>query len=219
MLPLGDDNYGRRTFPIVTILLIVINVLFFLLELGSSAAFIERWTVVPARLIADPAGNFLTIFTAMFMHAGWLHLLGNMLYLWIFGDNVEDRLGHGKFLIFYLLCGIAATFAQVFVNQNSTVPNLGASGAIAGVLAAYLLMFPRARVRVLMWMFVIPLPAIIVIGFWALLQFASGFGAIAGQSADAGGIAYMAHVGGFIAGLVLSPMMGGLSQQTGWRDY
>lgn len=219
MLPLGDDNYGRRTFPMVTILLIVVNVLFFLLELGSSTAFIERWTVVPSRLIADPAGDFPTIFTAMFMHAGWLHLLGNMLYLWIFGDNVEDRLGHGKFLIFYLLCGIAATFAQVFVNQHSNVPNLGASGAIAGVLAAYLLMFPRARVRVLMGMFVIPLPAIIVIGFWALLQFASGFGAIAGQSADTGGVAYMAHVGGFIAGLVLSPMMGGLSQQTSWRDY
>jgi membrane associated rhomboid family serine protease len=221
MLPLGDDNSGRRTFPIVTIGLIVVNVLFFLVELGGGDAFIERWSVVPTRLLANPAGDFLTIFTAMFMHGGWLHLLGNMLYLWIFGDNVEDRLGHGKFIIFYFLCGIAATFAQVLVNANSDVPNLGASGAIAGVLGAYLLMFPRGRVRVLMGSYVVPMSAIIVIGFWALLQFISGFGAIATteQTADTGGVAYMAHVGGFIAGLILAPLMGGLRQQPRLRGY
>jgi membrane associated rhomboid family serine protease len=221
MLPLGDDNSTRRTFPIVTIILIVINVLFFLVELNASNAFIERWCVVPARLLANPAGEFITVFTAMFMHGGWLHILGNMLYLWIFGDNVEDRLGQGKFLLFYLLCGVAATFAQVFTGPNSNVPNLGASGAIAGVLAAYLLMFPRARVRVLMGSFIIPMPALIVIGFWALLQFVSGFGAIAAtaQTADTGGVAYMAHVGGFVAGLILAPLMGGLRQQSQWRGY
>ncbi|MFT3892037.1 MAG: rhomboid family intramembrane serine protease [Anaerolineales bacterium] len=221
MLPLGDDDSGRRSFPIVTIALIVINALFFLVELGAGDAFIERWSVVPARLLANPAGDFLTIFTAMFMHGGWLHLLGNMLYLWIFGDNVEDRLGQGKFLIFYLLCGIVATFAQVLVNPNSNVPNLGASGAIAGVLGAYLLMFPRGSVRVLMGRAIIPMPALIVIGFWAFLQFISGFGAIAAteQTTDTGGVAYMAHVGGFIAGLILAPIMGGLRQQPRLRGY
>lgn len=221
MLPLGDDNYDRRTFPIVTSTLIVINVLFFLVELGSSDAFIVRWSVVPARLLANPTGDFITIFTAMFMHGGWLHLLGNMLYLWIFGDNVEDRLGQGKFLGFYLLSGIAATCTQVFVNPSSNVPNLGASGAIAGVLAAYLLMFPRARVRVLLGNFILPMPALIVIGFWALLQFVSGVGVIAAteQSSNAGGVAYMAHVGGFVAGLILAPLMGGLRQRPIVRGY
>jgi membrane associated rhomboid family serine protease len=221
MLPLGDDDSARRTFPVVTIALIVVNALFFLVELGGGDAFIERWSVVPARLLANPAGDFLTIFTAMFMHAGWLHLLGNMLYLWIFGDNVEDRLGQGKFLIFYLLCGVAATFAQVFVNPSSNVPNLGASGAIAGVLGAYLLMFPRGSVRVLMGRAIIPMPALVVIGFWALLQFLSGFGAIVAteQTTNTGGVAYMAHVGGFVAGLILTPLMGGTSQRPRLRMY
>jgi membrane associated rhomboid family serine protease len=220
MLPLGDDDSARRSFPIVTIALIVINALFFLVELGGGDAFIERWSVVPARLLANPAGDFITIFTAMFMHGGWLHLLGNMLYLWIFGDNVEDRLGPGKFLVFYLLCGIAATFAQVFVDPGSNVPNLGATGAIAGVLGAYLLMFPRGSVRVLMGRAIIPMPALIVIGFWAFLQFLSGFGAIATtEQTSGGGVAYMAHVGGFVAGLILAPLMGGLRQQPRLRGY
>jgi membrane associated rhomboid family serine protease len=215
MLPIGDDNSARRTTPIVTYVLIAINVAVFLLELSAGDAFIERWSVVPSRLLANPVGDFITVFTAMFMHGGWLHLLSNMLYLWIFGDNVEDRLGQVKFIIFYLLCGIVATFAQVLVNPNSNIPNLGASGAIAGVLGAYLLMFPRGSVRVLMGRAIIPMPAIIVIGFWALLQLISGFGAIAttAQTADTGGVAYMAHVGGFVAGLILTPLMGGTRQQ------
>jgi membrane associated rhomboid family serine protease len=213
MIPLGDDNSARRITPIVTYALIVINVLFFFVELSSGDAFIQRWSVVPQRLLANPIGDFITVFTAMFMHGGWMHLIGNMLYLWIFGDNVEDRLGHAKFLIFYLLCGIAATFAQVLVDPSSNIPNLGASGAIAGVLGAYLLMYPRGSVRVLMGRAIIPMPALIVIGFWALLQLVNGFGAIAATEQTAGGgVAYMAHVGGFVAGLILAPLMGGTRQ-------
>ena len=213
MIPLGDDNSARRITPVVTYALIVINVLFFLVELSSGDAFIQRWSVVPQRLLANPVGDFITVFTAMFMHGGWMHLIGNMLYLWIFGDNVEDRLGHAKFIVFYLLCGIAATFAQVLVDPTSNIPNLGASGAIAGVLGAYLLMFPRGSVRVMMGRSIIPMPALIVIGFWALLQFISGFGAIATtEQTTGGGVAYMAHVGGFVAGLILAPLMGGTRQ-------
>jgi membrane associated rhomboid family serine protease len=131
-----------------------------------------------------------------------------MLYLWIFGDNVEDRFGHAKFLLFYLLCGIAATFAQVLVNASSNVPNLGASGAIAGVLGAYLVLFPRGSVKVLMGRGVVPMPALVVIGLWIVLQFISGIGSIT-QSAETGGVAYMAHIGGFVAGLVLTFLFGG----------
>jgi membrane associated rhomboid family serine protease len=210
MLPIGDDDSQRRTVPVVTYALIVLNVLFFLVELSAGDAFIQRWSVVPRRLLANPVGDFITVFTAMFMHGGWMHLLGNMLYLWIFGDNVEDRLGQAKFIVFYLLCGIAATFAQVLVDPTSNIPNLGASGAIAGVLGAYLIMFPRSQVRVMMGRGIIPMPALIVIGFWALLQFLNGFGAIvATEQTAGGGVAYMAHVGGFIAGLILGPLMGG----------
>ncbi|MGE5376981.1 MAG: rhomboid family intramembrane serine protease [Bacteroidota bacterium] len=206
MLPIGDDDSARRTVPVVTFALIAINVLFFLVELSAGDAFINRWSVVPRQLLAHPAAEFITIFTAMFMHAGWLHLGGNMLYLWIFGDNVEDRLGHVKYLVFYLLCGIVAFYAQALVNPTSNVPNLGASGAIAGVLGAYLIMFPGERVRVMMGRGIIPLPALVVIGFWFVLQLFSSFGA----ASSGGGVAYMAHVGGFIAGMVLALLFGGL---------
>src|SRR4029079_14444810 len=140
MFPIGDDDSGRRSVPIVTYVLIALNVLFFFVELSGGDPFIERWSVVPSRLTANPAGDFITVFTSMFMHGGWLHLGGNMLYLWIFGDNVEERFGHPKFAVFYLLCGIAATIAQVVVSTGSDIANLGASGAIAGVLGAYLIL-------------------------------------------------------------------------------
>jgi len=211
MLPLGDDDSARRTVPLVTYVLIVLNVLFFLLELSSGDAFIGKWAFVPRRFLADPVGDFPTLFTSMFMHAGWLHLGGNMLYLWIFGDNVEDRFGHMNFTIFYLLCGLAATFAQLAFSLGSNVPNLGASGAIAGVLGAYILMFPQQQVRVLVGRVVTPMSALIVIGFWIVLQFFSGFASIA-NTADTGGVAYMAHVGGFIAGFVLTFLFRGNSQ-------
>jgi len=203
MFPIGDDDSAERSVPIVTYALIVLNVLFFFVELSGGEPFIERWSVVPRRLTQNPGADFITVFTSMFMHGGWLHLGGNMLYLWIFGDNVEDRFGHAKFALFYLLCGIAATVAQVAVSAGSNVPNLGASGAIAGVLAAYLILFPRGQVKVLMGRGVVPVPALVVIGLWIVLQFINGVGSIT-QSAETGGVAYMAHIGGFVAGLVLT---------------
>jgi membrane associated rhomboid family serine protease len=169
MFPVGDDNTARRTFPFITYLLILVNALFFMVELALGDTFIVQWSFVPQRFLANPAGDFPTLFTSMFMHAGWLHIAGNMLYLWIFGDNVEDRFGHLKFLIFYLICGLAATFAQMAFSLHSEIPNLGASGAIAGVLGAYILMFPKAQVRVLMGRGVVPVPALIVLGFWIVL--------------------------------------------------
>jgi len=211
MLPLGDDDRARRTVPLVTYALIVLNVLFFLVELSGGDAFINQWAFVPRRFMANPASDFLTLFTSMFMHASWIHLGGNMLYLWIFGDNVEDRFGHGKFLIFYLLCGLAATFAQLAFSLGSNIPNLGASGAIAGVLGSYILLFPQQQVSVLMGRSVIPVPALIVIGFWIVLQFFSGFASIA-NTTETGGVAYMAHIGGFIAGFVLTFFFRGSSQ-------
>jgi len=203
MFPIGDDNSTRKTAPVVVYALIALNVAVFFLELNGGDPFIMRWAFVPRRFLADPAGGFVTVFTSMFMHGGWVHLGGNMLYLWIFGDNVEDRFGHLKFLVFYLLCGIAATFAQMAFNPGSNVPNLGASGAIAGVLGAYILLYPGARVRVLMGRSVVPMPALVVIGLWIVLQFVSGIGSIS-NTADTGGIAYMAHIGGFVAGFVLT---------------
>lgn len=203
MLPIGDDNSARRTVPLVTYALIVLNVLFFFLELSGGDAFIMKWAFVPSRFLANPGGDFLTLFSSMFMHAGWVHLSGNMLYLWIFGDNVEDRFGHAKFTIFYLLCGLAATFAQLAFSMQSNVPNLGASGAIAGVLGAYILLFPQGRVSVLQGQRIIQVPALMAIGLWIVLQFFSGFASIA-DTADTGGVAYMAHIGGFIAGFVLT---------------
>ena len=203
MFPIGDDNTSRRTVPLVTYALIALNVLFFYVELSSGDTFIGKWAFVPSRFLGNPFGDFLTLFTSMFMHAGWAHLGGNMLYLWIFGDNVEDRFGHIKFTIFYLLSGLAATFAQLAFSTGSNVPNLGASGAIAGVLGAYILLFPQGKVRVLQGQRVIQVPALIAIGFWIVLQFFSGIGSIA-NTAETGGVAYMAHIGGFAAGFVLT---------------
>ncbi|MFH0848004.1 MAG: rhomboid family intramembrane serine protease [archaeon] len=208
MFPIGDDNTSRRTIPVLTYALIAVNVIFFFVELSGGDAFVVKWAFVPSRFLASPGGDFLTIFTSMFMHAGWVHLSGNMLYLWIFGDNVEDRLGHIRFLTFYLLCGIAATFAQMAFSYGSNVPNLGASGAIAGVLGAYILMFPHGKVNVLMGRAVIPMPALVVIGLWFVLQFFSGVASIA-NTAETGGVAYMAHIGGFIAGLMLTLLFRG----------
>ncbi len=202
MLPIGDDNSYRKTFPIITYALIALNLLVFVLELTGGDAFIYSWSFVPGRFQLNPTGEFITIFSAMFMHAGWIHLLGNMLYLWIFGDNVEDRVGRFKFLLFYLACGIAATFAQFIFSASSNIPNLGASGAIAGVLGAYLLLFPRGRVMMLFFRIITPVPAWVALGFWIVLQLISGAGSLATAS-QTGGVAYMAHIGGFITGMIL----------------
>jgi membrane associated rhomboid family serine protease len=190
MFPLGDDNSARRSLPVVTYALIALNVLVFFLELNGGNAFIRQWAFIPA----------------LFMHGGWLHLGGNMLYLWIFGDNIEDVFGPIKFLIFYLVCGIAATFAQYAFFPQSNIPNVGASGAIAGVLGGYLLLFPSAHVRVLVYNQVVAMPAIVVLGLWIVLQVFSGAGSFA-QTQDTGGVAYMAHVGGFVAGFVLTLLL------------
>jgi membrane associated rhomboid family serine protease len=204
MFPIGDDNSGRRTTPYITYILIVINFIVFFIELSGGDQFIYNWSFIPQRFLANPFTDWITIFTSMFMHAGWLHILGNMLYFWIFGDNVEDRFGHFRFLIFYLICGVAATLAQMAFDPSSNVPSLGASGAIAGIMGSYIFMFPLGWVRVLILLFVVRIPALIVIGIWIVLQIFSGIGSISDMSA--GGVAYLAHVGGFFMGLILTPV-------------
>jgi membrane associated rhomboid family serine protease len=211
MIPIGDDDSARRTLPVVTYALIALNLLFFFVELSGGDAFVGTWALVPSRFMADPLGGVLTLFTSMFMHAGWVHLGGNMLYLWIFGDNVEDRFGHLTFTIFYLLCGLAASFALLAFSAGSNVPNLGASGAIAGVLGAYILLFPQGKIRVLQGQQVVQVPALIVIGMWIALQFFSGIGSIS-DAAQTGGVAYMAHVGGFVAGFALTFLLRGVGK-------
>jgi membrane associated rhomboid family serine protease len=195
MLSIGDTGAPRRSFPLATYALIAANVLMFLAELNGGDAFILKWAFIPNRFQAHPAQYWQTIFTALFLHASWIHLGGNMLFLWVFGDNVEDRFGKIPFLAFYFLCGIAATFTQTAFELGSTTPNLGASGAIAGVLGAYFLLFPRVKVDLLLFFFVVEVPALIVIGLWIILQLFNGLGAVS-ASANTGGVAYMAHVGG-----------------------
>lgn len=213
MIPIGDDNQGGRT-PLVTWTLIALNVLAFFLELsqGSERAlqsFVTAWGVVPreyslGRDLAPeiPLPFWSTLITSMFLHGGWAHLGGNMLFLWVFGDNLERVMAHARYLLFYLLCGIAAGLAHIAFNSTSTIPSVGASGAISGVLGGYLLLFPRNRVRVLTRGGVTTVPAFVMLGLWILLQLVSGFGAMA-QTEQTGGVAYMAHIGGFGAGLVL----------------
>lgn len=217
MIPLRDDNPTRRT-PVLTIALLGACVLVFLWQVslppeaarqavyafGVTPAVLTGAARLPAEVAAVPA--WLTVFTSMFLHGGWLHLIGNMLYLWIFGDNVEDDLGHGRFLLFYLLCGVAAVAAQAAPAPESTVPMIGASGAISGILGAYLVLHPRARVLVFiplgLFSQLLRLPAMLVLGLWFGLQLLSSLG-----QADGGGVAFRAHVGGFVAGLVLAPLM------------
>jgi membrane associated rhomboid family serine protease len=198
VIPLADDNSDRERWPVVTAILVALNVLVFLYEtsLGDRelARLIYAWGVVPRALRPE------TLVTSMFLHGGWGHLLGNMLYLWIFGDNVEDRFGRVSFVLFYVGAGVAGALAQILADPTSGVPTVGASGAIAGVLGAYIVMFPRKRVRVLLVFFVVDVPAVLVLGLWAAMQFMSGFGSLRGHMEQAGGVAYMAHVGGFAVG-------------------
>lgn len=203
MMPLGDDNSLRKTAPVVTYILIALNILFFLAELSGGEEFIKQWAFIPKRFSDNPIGDIPTIFSAMFMHAGVMHLGGNMLYLWIFGDNVEDHLGKFKYLLLYILSGLAATFSQYIFFPNSNIPNVGASGAIAGVLGAYILFFPGQKVKVLVGQSVVAMPALVVIGFWIALQLMSGAGSLY-STQDTGGVAYMAHIGGFISGLAVA---------------
>src|SRR5215216_2713194 len=203
MIPLRDIIPSRTT-PVVTISLIVINVLVFLYELSLARAvevFTLYYGLVPA------AFSWVAVFTSMFLHGGVLHFGGNMLYLWIFGDNVEDRMGHGRFLFFYLLCGVAAALVQTITNPSSVVPMVGASGAIAGVMGAYFVLYPRSRILTLVPIFffiqLIEVPAIFFLGIWFLLQFLQGVGSLAaaGTRTSGGGIAFWAHVAGFVTGV------------------
>ena len=226
MIPIGDEDNAPPGFPVINVLLIAINLAVFLYQLvnpdftnGYSAVPVEITTgrdlvgqfpiTLPDSSMAlvdearGPSPIWLTLITSMFMHGGWTHIGGNMLFLFIFGDNVERALGHLRYLGFYLVCGLVASLAQVYSGPDSILPSLGASGAIAGVLAGYLVLFPRNRVRVLLGYFVTTVPAIVMIGLWAVIQFVNGFGAT-GVNAQSGGVAYMAHIGGFIAGLLLA---------------
>jgi membrane associated rhomboid family serine protease len=213
-IPLGDERLPGGPAPVVTIALIAANVLAFFLELGrgSEAAlqsFIMAWGVVPHEYAAHrdlaphiPLPYWSTLITSMFLHGGWAHLGGNMLYLWIFGDNIERALGHARYLVFYLVCGIAAGLAHIMANSGSNMPTVGASGAISGVLGGYLVLFPRNRVRVLTRAGIVAVPAVVMLGIWILIQFLSGVGSVA-RTSETGGVAYLAHIGGFVAGLVL----------------
>lgn len=217
MIPFRD-NIPSRTFPLVTLAIIVANVAVFLYELTLPApqleSFIRYNAVIPGKLryLAEAPGLVLadtgrTVLWSMFLHGGWFHLLGNMWYLWIFGDNVEDRMGHFRFLVFYLLCGAAGSWAHILFNLDSRIPSIGASGAIAGVLGAYLICYPFARVLTLIPLFllwpVVELPALIVLGSWFLVQLLNGAATIAASTQTATGVAWWAHIGGFAAGLIL----------------
>jgi membrane associated rhomboid family serine protease len=217
-IPLKDIN-PSRSYPIVNISLIIANVALFLYELSlevtltprAYAEFLTSYSTVPARLPAYFAGHgtfemaFLPILTSMFLHSGFLHIAGNMLFLWIFGDNVEDFFGHIPYLFFYLFCGIGAGLAHAFFNLYSRVPALGASGAISGVMGAYILLYPRARILTLVFVFLLPIPAVVVLGEWFLVQFLAGINTLGGGSS--GGVAVMAHLGGFVLGMLITAIV------------
>ncbi len=228
MIPIRD-RLPTRTRPYVTWAILATNVIVFLSELAAVrsgyAEVTSDWGFVPARFLSAPADDLVTVGTSMFMHAGWMHLLGNMLFLWIFGDNVEDAIGHARFAVFYLLGGVAAVTAQLLVDPSSTTPMVGASGAISAVLAGYLSLYPRARVLVLLPIFIIitffEFPAWLVILEWFALQLISGFSDLA-FGATASGVAWFAHIGGFIAGLLLiRPFMIGRERRSyePWRTW
>lgn len=202
MIPLSDASRRPVHFPIATVSIIAINALVFILELAGGDDFILRWSLVPADIIA---GHHLeTILTSMFMHEGWEHILGNMVFLWAFSPEIEDVMGTGRYLVFYLLGGLAATFAQIMVDPTSTIPNLGASGAIAAVMGAFLITYPRDQIRtvVLIGWFarVTFVPAILLVGLWIVTQFFSEVGSL--MQVDTSGVAYMAHIGGFAFGAI-----------------
>jgi membrane associated rhomboid family serine protease len=228
------DSPRPRTWPAITVLLIVVNVLVFLFELqlgGQRDSFIEAFGFIPQRFFGwerlggsalDP-WRFVPLLTANFLHGGWLHIIGNMWFLGIFGDNVEDRLGHGRYLLFYLLCGVASMLIQGAVYPASRVPAIGASGAIAGVLGAYVLLYPHARVLTLIPIIIIPwfveLPAVLFLGVWFLMQLLNGSAALSPAAGEAAGVAWWAHAGGFVVGMALCLLLrppGGVRDQRDW---
>jgi membrane associated rhomboid family serine protease len=231
VFPISDDNSDRTTVPVVNYVLIALNVLVFAFfqGFGNNDKFTYAWATVPVEIVTgrdvdkpvvvrDPVTNevageidlqptpgsvYLTLLVSMFMHGGLAHIFGNMLYLWIFGDNLEDRMGHLRYLVFYLVCGFAADMAHVLMNAHSYIPSLGASGAISGVLGGYILLFPNRKVRAIVFRFLTTIPAWAAIGIWFVFQLINGLGLLGQSSREGGGVAYAAHVGGFIAGLLL----------------
>jgi len=201
LVPLSDASRRPVRTPVITALIIVVNVLVFLLELARGETFVTAWSVVPAQIVSGH--HWITVLTAMFMHASWSHIIGNMIFLWAFGPEIEDSMGRGRYLIFYLLGGIVAMLAQVAATPHSTIPNLGASGAIAAVMGAFIVTYPRDRIKSVLFIFVFfkitLIPAALLIGFWFLTQLIHA-GSIA--SVQGGGVAYLAHVGGFIFGAI-----------------
>jgi membrane associated rhomboid family serine protease len=231
LFPIGDDNTGRHATPYVVYGLIGVNVLVYLLQSTVGDSFTNAWAAIPfeivnnedlTRAVQVPMGGQsvtidhypgpvpiqLTLLSSMFMHGSLMHIAGNMLYLWIFGDQIEDLLGHVKFLIFYLICGFIASAAHILFNMESVIPSLGASGAIAGVLGAYLVKYPRNKVRVLMMRMVTAVPAFVALGLWIVLQFVSQMT----MDPETAGVAYMAHIGGFVAGAVLVFLFSGMGK-------
>ena len=202
MVPLSDADRRPLQFPIANVLIVAVNVVVFVLELLGGDSFINQWSEVPAQIVAGH--NWITILTSMFMHAGIVHIAGNMLFLWVFGPEIEDVMGSGRYLLFYLLGGLAATIAQTAIDPTSTIPNLGASGAIAAVMGAFLITYPRDRIRTVLlfgWFArVTVVPAVLLVGMWFLTQVFSEIGAV--SQVDTGGVAYMAHVGGFLFGAI-----------------
>jgi len=240
MIPLKDYR-PTRNFPVMTVVLIAINVAVFiqdrlsghyeLMRVNTGEGLVQirqfvgglssYFSLVPSNLVSHPLLAWPTIFTSMFLHGNWLHIGSNMLFLWVFGDNIEDSLGRFRFIVFYFLCGFAAAVTQVLSAPASTIPMVGASGAVAGVLGAYLLLFPRNRILTLIPFFIffttVQLPAYVIIGYWALLQFLNAYLLKGGGMLRGGGVAYFAHIGGFIAGMILIMVLAGREQRTSGR--
>jgi membrane associated rhomboid family serine protease len=224
-IPLKDLN-PRRSYPVINTTLILVNVAVFIYQYTlpphAFKMFITANATVPARFPAWLAGHapfevaFLPLLTSMFLHSGIAHIAGNMLFLWIFGDNVEDFYGHFTYLFFYLVCGVGSGLLHVLFNMNSTVPALGASGAISGVMGAYLILYPRSRILTLVFIFLVPIPAVIILGYWFILQFLSAFESL-GSMAPGGGVAWWAHVGGFLLGMLITMMTRGKQQSARWQ--
>lgn len=221
MFPIGDDNREIRSTPVITWGLIGLNVLVFIVQVAmgdARDAFTLKWGTVPYEI--THGRDLYTLITSMFMHGGFAHILGNMLFLRVFGDNVEDRLGRGRFLVFYLVTGVVASLSHALLQPNSMIPMVGASGAISGVLGAYIVMFRSNRVAVLIGYFVTEVPAWAMIGFWAAQQFIATYATIGNTSLnEGGGVAYAAHAGGFVAGILLALVMGGLRRRRTYDDY
>lgn len=235
MVPLRDEN-PTRTTPYVVLGFIILNILIFLHQRSLSSrgelqVFFDIWAMVPGQLtgsfqgeLVNPSQEWVTLISSQFLHGGWGHLGGNMLYLWIFGNNIEDRLGPVKFVIFYLACGVLAGLSQWIVDPASTIPNVGASGAIAGVMGAYIIRFPKAKIVTLIPLFLffttIRIPAIFFLGFWFIMQAVQSVASLGVQvNMDSGGVAYWAHAGGFVFGMVLGPLLGLFSNDSPRRRY